>query len=161
MERSAQRRPMGRAIPGDARGGRPTPRRVGTERRDGESGRPSRTLAALVASVAAGAYIVGGAALAGHAGPALSRDAYPFLPVAALVVVGLPVALYLRHDRRGPLALLAAVVAFWHLYVPLFEGSVIETPTFVLALYFAPVYLGAYLLASASERRVRAGRERS
>lgn len=115
----------------------------------------------LVASVAAGTYLVGGAALAGLAGPTLSRNAYPFLPLAALVVVGLPVALWVRQGLRGPPALLAAVLAFWHVYVPLFEGTTVETPTFVLALYFAPVYLGAYLLASASERRVRAGRERT
>lgn len=145
---------MSRLDAGRTRRGRARRRESRAPRETGTLQRPTtRTLAALLASVAAGTYLVGATALSTVAGPTLAGDSYPFLLVAALLVVGVPVALWLRYDLRGPPVLLLTIIGFWHVYVPLFGTSGVEIPAFVLALYFAPVYLAAYLLASASERR--------
>jgi hypothetical protein len=83
--------------------------------------------------------------------------AAPVLVAYACATVGVPVVLWLRAGLRGPLALLALVLAFWHVVVPLrlFGAGGGDAPGFLFVFVGAPLYLAAYAVVGGAEWAVR------
>lgn len=122
----------------------------------------TRTVAGSVAAVSSGLYLAIAYATEAILGPdfVLTGDPYSFVVLYfafALVAVGVPLWVWLRHGVRSPLAVLALVMTFWHSLPVIGSGG--HTPVFALALVWSPVYLVAYAVVGGIEYgvpRVRA-----